>query len=182
MEGVLLEQVSLESKEGVKKLVSVSITSTLVTGTREEGFETVEAVETAGAGKDDKESKGSKNPRSNLTQVPYIRYPITFRKKSVLVSALFDSSSEFNAIHLTFAKELGPSIRPTDVRAQKIDGTTLDIFGIVVAAFSVIDKANQVRFFEEIFLVANISLEIVLRIPFLTLSGIDINFLSWKLW
>ena len=38
-----------------------------------------------------------------------------------------------------------------DVGAQKTDGTTLDIYGMVVAAFSMTDKANRVRFFERLF-------------------------------
>ena len=49
---------------------------------------------------------------------------------------------------------------------------------MVVAAFSVVDKANRVRFFEEIFLVANVNSEVVLGMPFLTLSNADIDFLS----
>ena len=53
---------------------------------------------------------------------------------------------------------------------------------MVVTAFSVVDKANQVRFFEETFLVANISPEIVFGIFFFTLSGANINFSGWKLW
>ena len=52
---------------------------------------------------------------------------------------------------------------------------------MVVAAFSVIDKANSVEFFKETFLVANISLKVVLKILFLTLSGAIIDFSSWKL-
>ena len=55
---------------------------------------------------------------------------------------------EVNAIHPTFAKELGLPIRPTDVEAQKIDGTTLDTHRVVIAAFPVTDKANRVRFFK----------------------------------
>ena len=54
-----------------------------------------------------------KNLRSNLAQIPYIRYPIKFGTK--FVSAPFDSDSEVNAIHLIFAKKLGRFIRPTDV-------------------------------------------------------------------
>ena len=57
----------------------------------------------------------------------------------------------------------------------------LDTHGMLVAAFSVEDKANQVRFFEETFLVANVNPEIVLGMPFLTLSGADVDFLGWKL-
>ena len=55
---------------------------------------------------------------------------------------------------------------------------------MVVAAFSVENKANRVRFFEETFLVANVSPEVVLGMPFLILSGADIDFsgqeLRWR--
>ena len=102
----------------------------------------------------------------------------------MLVLALLDSGSEVNAIHPTSARELGFPIRTTDVRAQKIDGTMLDTFEMVVVAFSVTHKDNQVRFFEETFLVANVSPEVVLRMPFLTLSSANVNFsgqeLRWK--
>ena len=97
---------------------------------------------------------------------------------------MIDSESEINAIHLIFAKQLGLSIRPTDVGAEKIDGTTLNTYEMVVAAFSVEDKANRVRFFEKTFLVANVSPEIVLGMPFFTLNGADVDFsgreLQWR--
>ena len=70
---------------------------------------------------------------------------------------------------------------PFDVGTQKIDGTTLDTYGIVVAAFSMTDKANRVRFFEETFLVANVSPKVVLGMPFLTLSGADVDSLGREL-
>ena len=69
---------------------------------------------------------------------------------------------DVNAIHPTFAKKQSLPLRPTDVGAQKIDGTTLDTYGVVVAAFSVTDKTNRVKFFEKTFLVANVSPEVVL--------------------
>lgn len=46
--------------------------------------------------------------KTNLIQVPYIRYAIIFYEKPV--SALFDSKSEVNIICPIFAKELGLSI------------------------------------------------------------------------
>ena len=52
---------------------------------------------------------------------------------------------------------------------------------MVVAAFLVLDKANRVRFFEETFLVANVSPEVVFGMPFLTLSGADVDFLGREL-
>ena len=150
-----------------------------MTETREETVETIEAVETAKAGKNGEESKGE-NP--NLVRVPWIRYPITFRKKSVSMSALLNSSSEVNAIYPTLVRELGLPIKPTDIGAQKIDGTILDIFEIVITAFSVTDKANQVRFFEETFLVANVGPEVVLGMSLFILSDTDVDFSGWELW
>ena len=134
-----------------KKLVSVSATSTSVTGAREEALE----------------------------RVPCIHYPVQFKDTDrAPVQALIDSGSEVNAVHPSFVKQLGFSIRPTNVGAQKIDGITLGTHGMVVAAFSMVDKANRVRFFEETFLVANISPEVVLGMPFLTLSNADVDFPS----
>ena len=119
-----------------------------------------------------------------LERVPYIHYPVHFKKKKTEMQALIDSGSEVNAIHLSFVKQLGLLIKSTDVGVQKIDGTTLDTHGMIVAAFSVMDKANRVRFFEETFLVTNVSPEIVLEMLFLTLSGADVEFsgqeLQWR--
>ena len=112
-----------------------------------------------------------------LERVSCINYPVQFKDTDKApVQALIDSGSEVNATHPSIIKQLGLLIRPTDVEAQKIDGTTLDTHRMVVAAFSVEDKANQVRFFEETFLVANISPEVVFGMTFLTLSGADIDF------
>ena len=97
------------------------------------------------------------------------------------MQALVDMGSEVNVMHPFFAKQLGLSIRQIDVGAQKIDGTTLDTYGMVVAAFSMMNKANWVRFFEETFLMTNISLELVFGMSFLTLSSADIDFSGWEL-
>ena len=167
---------SSESEGAVKKLVSVSTTSTPVTETREEAVETAKAVETAEAGKDGKESESE---YQNLAQIPCIRYLINFEKQSV--SALLDLGNKVNAVHSAFAKELSFLIRPTDVRAQIINGNTLETYGMVVAAFLVEDKANWVRFFEKTFLVANVSPKVVLGIPFLILSGANVDFLRCEL-
>ena len=141
---------SSEEETRVKKLVSVLATSTSMTNAREEA----------------------------LKRVSYIYYPVRVKKNAdkTPVQALINSGSEVNAIHLFFAKQLGLLIRLTDVGGQKIDGSTLDTHKMVVAAFSVVDKANRVRFFEKIFRVANVSLEIVLKMPFLTLNGVNVDF------
>lgn len=43
------------------------------------------------------------------------------------------------------------------------------------------NKAYKPRYFKKTFLLANISIDIVLRMSFLTLSNIEINFLVQKL-
>ena len=53
---------------------------------------------------------------------------------------------------------------------------------MVVAAFLVTDQANKVRLFEEIFLIINISSDVVLRMLFFTLSNANVNFSKRKLW
>ena len=113
-----------------------------------------------------------------LKRVFYIYYPVQFKKNKTQVQALIDLGSEVNIIYLSFAKQLGLLIKSTSIRVPKIDGTTLD----TIAAFSVVDKANQVRFFEMTFLVANVSLKVVLGMLFLILSSADVDFSDRKLW
>lgn len=73
-----------------------------------------EAVETVKTTKDYKDSEGGEYLGTNLTQIPYIWYLITFQNKSVLV--LFDLNREVNIIYPIFAQELGLPIRITDIR------------------------------------------------------------------
>ena len=118
-----------------------------------------------------------------LERVTCIRYPITFpggitQDGSALnsVSVFLDLGSEVNAIHLAFVEKLGLVVRATNVGTQKIDGTTLETYRLMVAAFSVTDQANMVKFFDKIFLVANVSPDVIFRMPFLTPSCADVNF------
>ena len=57
----------------------------------------------------------------------------------------------------------------------------LDTYGMIVTTFSVVDKANWVRFFKETFLIANVSPEVVFGMLFCTLSGVNIDFSGQKL-
>ena len=88
-------------------------------------------------------TKTSKEDDVVMERVPCIHYPVQFRKEinETQVQALIDSGSEVNAIHPTFVKELGLLIRAIDVGVQKMNGTTLDTYEMVVAAFLVTDKA-----------------------------------------
>ena len=83
-----------------------------------------------------------------------------------------------------FARKLGLKVRKTNVGAQKIDGSALETFGMVIADFQVEDKANRPRFFQETFLVADTQFEVILGMPFLKISNADVSFgkgtLTWK--
>ena len=84
-------------------------------------------------------------------------------------------------MHPAFVEKFGLVVRTTNVGAQKINDTTFETYGMVVAAFSVTDQADRVRFFEETFLVANVSPDVVLGMPFLTLSGADVDLVKREL-
>ena len=73
-----------------------------------------------------------------------------------------------------YAAKLGFQVRKTNIEAQKIDGSTLETFGMVLADFQVEDKLGRARFFQETFLLADISAEVVLSMPFLTFSNADV--------
>ena len=110
-----------------------------------------------------------------LDRVPCIHYPVQFRKdKGATIRALIDSGSEVNAMTPAYAKQLGLQARKTDVGAQKIDGSSLRTFGMVIAGFQVEDKLGRVRFFQELFLLAETSMDVVLGMPFLVLGNADI--------
>ena len=83
-----------------------------------------------------------------------------------------------------YTKRLGLKTRKTNIGAQKIDGSTLETFGMVIADFQVEDKGGRPRFFQETFLVADTKFEVILGMPFLKISNADVSFgegtLTWK--
>ena len=85
-------------------------------------------------------------------------------------------------MHLAFVKRLGLVIQTTNVGTQKINGTTLETYKMMILVFSVIDQVDKVTFFEKTFLVANVSPDMVFGIPFLSLSDEDVDFPKKELW
>ncbi len=114
-----------------------------------------------------------KTEEKELEQISYIWYFVIFKNQT---EALLDLKSEINAMSQAFAYQLSLKIWKTNVRAQKIDGTTLETYGIVVSTFSMSNKDDKERCFEESFLLADIKLDIVFGMPFLTMSNVDIDF------
>ena len=52
---------------------------------------------------------------------------------------------------------------------------------MVIAAFQIKDKLGRARFFQKTFLLADTSIEVVLRMPFLTLGNTNIQFAEKEL-
>ena len=100
------------------------------------------------------------------------------------ISALFNSSSKVNAMNPAFARKLGLHIWKTNIGAQKIDGSTLKTFGMVIANFQVEDQDGKHRFFQKTFLVVDTTFEMILEMLFLNISNADVVFgkgtLMWK--
>ena len=89
---------------------------------------------------------------ATLERVPCIWYPVWFCRKNdededKNVIALIDSGSKVNAMHPTYATKLGFHIRKIDIGTQKIDGSYLDTFEMVITDCSVKDKLERVWFF-----------------------------------
>ena len=135
----------------VKKLVSVLTTFSSMTETRKMDY-------------------------VSLKWVPCIYYLLCFQKDTANVRALVDSGSKVNAMTPPYASKLGLKVHPTNVGAWKIDISTLDTFKMVLADFQLEDKLGRAWFFQETFLVSNTTLEVILGMPFLIFSRVDIQF------
>ena len=71
-----------------------------------------------------------------LDQVSCIYYLVQFQKdKGATIQAFIDLDSKINTMTPAYAKELGLQVQKTDVGAQKINGSSLKIFGMVIADF-----------------------------------------------
>lgn len=80
-----------------------------------------------------------------------------------------------------YATKLGLTIQITSVKAEKIDGSILVIYGMIIGKFSIQNKLEKIWFFEKTFLLVDTSIEVVLEMPFLILSNADIWFIEKKL-
>ena len=75
-----------------------------------------------------------------------------------------------------YVEKLGLKARKTNVGAQKVDGSALETFKIVIADFQMEDKVGRPRFFQKTFLVTDTKFEVILRMPFLKISNADVAF------
>ena len=70
-----------------------------------------------------------------------------WKDKSKDILALLDSGSKVNAMTPAYTAWLGLNVQKTDIGAQKIDKSTLATYGMVIAAFQVLNKLGRLQFF-----------------------------------
>lgn len=68
------------------------------------------------------------------------------------------------------ASKLGLKICYTNVKAQKIGSFTLKLFEIILASFQIEKKLRKAYFFQKTFVLADISVKVVLGMLFPTFS------------
>lgn len=76
----------------------------------------------------------------------------------------------------TFAFQLGIKAQKTNVGAQNIINTTLETYKMIVFIFFISDKDSKMRFFEKNLLFANVKLDIVFKMLFITMNNTNNNF------
>ena len=121
------------------------------------------------------------NKEVTLEWMPCIHYLLCFWKDIVDIRALINSGSEVNIMALAYASKLGFKVYSIDVGAQKVDGSILKIVGMVLASFQIEDKLGRAQFFLKTFLLANINVEVVLDMLFLTFNNTDVQFIEKEL-
>lgn len=75
---------------------------------------------------------------------------------------------------LVYILKLDFKVYYTNVRVQKIDGFIFKIFEMIIANFQIEKKPKKAQFFQKTFLLANISIKMVLEIFFLTFNNINV--------
>ena len=80
-----------------------------------------------------------------------------------------------------YVAQLGLKVQRTNIGTEKIDIFSLASYGMIIAVFQVLDKLDCSWFFQKTFLLANISIKMVLSIPFLIVSNINVQFAEKKL-
>lgn len=151
----VLKKATTQTLQYVKKLATVLATSTLMTANK----------------------KASAKTPTALQGVSCIWYPIKFQENQEIKNLIY-FSSKVNAIISAYTTKLNLSNQKTSLENQKIDSSPLETYKLVLAKFLIQDSLRKVRFFKKTFLLKNISIKMVLRMSFLSLSNVDVKFVE----
>ena len=102
-----------------------------------------------------------------LEKVFYIYYFVWFQENNEQIKILLNNNSKINTMSPGYIKKLGLKIWKINIVAQKIDDSTFNSFGIVIAKFEMEDKIGRLRFFQKTFLMSDIKFKRIKKIFFL---------------
>ena len=111
-----------------------------------------------------------------LEKIFCIHYLVWFQESQEQVRALLDSGNKVNTMSSAYVEKLDLKTWKIIIGVQKIDGSALETFGMVIANFHLENKGGRPRFFQEIFLVTNTKFGVILGMLFLKLSNVDMLF------
>ena len=94
------------------------------------------------------------------------------KKKDTL--ALLDFEKKVNAMTSAYTAQLDFKVRKTNIGTQKIDKSSLETYAIVIATFKVLHHLGHSWFFQESFLLTDISLKVILGMLFLIFNNVDV--------
>lgn len=95
---------------------------------------------------------------------------------------MINFDSKVNTLTLAYIAKLSFAIRFINISTQKINGLALKTYKMVIIAFYIQNNfGKKKRFFRKIFLLADTSMEMVLKMLFLSLNNIYIDFKVKKL-
>lgn len=109
-----------------------------------------------------------------LKIVLYIHHLLYLQKNLYKNRVLINLDNKVNIMILAYAAKLGFKLQKINIRVQKIDGSIFNTFKMVLNNFQIENKLGKAGFFRKTFLVADITLELILGILFLTFDNVDI--------
>lgn len=113
-------------------------------------------------------------------QVICVWYLVKFyyknKDKCKKIRDLIDLYDNINVIHSIYTTKLGLYIGKIEVGIQKINRSYLNTFRIVIVGYSVKNKLEMIWFFQKVFSLANICLEMHMKMFFLTVKKENIRF------
>lgn len=82
---------------------------------------------------------------------------------------------------LAYEAKLSLKICATNIKAQKVDDFTLEMFEIVLSSCHVKNKLKNAWLIQKTFLVANTGMPVILDMLFLFFTNANFLFFKWKL-
>lgn len=90
-------------------------------------------------------------------------------------------SNEISTMIPAYILKLGFQIRHIDVKTPTMKSSICKTFRIVLTSFQIEDKLEKIKFFQKVFLLINLSIEIVLKMFFFIFNKRNIYFLKKQL-